>query len=184
MSKIRIESVKICRAVDESPDLSWLGEYSGHDEGHAIDRQERGDAGRGEYRYWNPGPNHCPHNPADWAHVDGAELSKVIAEHGSIEAADAAYVESDYKRCEAYNSGDWCMMGVWAQAEVIVNGTVQRIRSGGLWGIESDSDAAYFRTVAHDELCSLRDTLAELGASKKALADAFHGIEDSEFVDR
>lgn len=185
MTKLRIESVKIVREVDNDPDLSWLGEYSNHDEGYAIDRQERGDAGPGEYRYWNPGPNHVPHDPANWSHVKGEELAKVIAEHGSIAAADAAYVEADYQRCEAYNRGAWCMMGVYAVAEVIVSGTVQRVQSGGLWGIESDSDPSYFAEVAQDELASLRDILAEMGCSKAQLDKALpRKVEAGDIVDR
>jgi len=122
--KNRIESIKLVREVDNDSDFSYLGEYGAKEWPNSIDRQERGECGHNEYRYFTPAMT------------------------------------------------------------VIVNGTIQRIRSGGLWGIESDSEPAYFRTIGHDELCDLRATLAEMGFSKRQLADGFHGIEDSEFVDK
>jgi hypothetical protein len=154
----RIESVKVRREVDADPDLSYLGEYSNHASDNSIDRVERGDAGRGEYRYFTPA-------------MTGAQT-------GNPDSP-----EHDYQRAEAYNRGAWCMVGVWAEAEVIVSGTVQRIRSGGLWGIESDSDASYFEEVAREQLAELADILAEfIGLSRSAIKRAFP--KQVEFSDR
>jgi hypothetical protein len=140
--------------------LSYLGEYSNDSSSPlVIDRKERGEQGRGEFRYFTPA-------------MSGDET-------GNPDSP-----EQDYKRCEAYNRGEWCMMGVWAEAELIVGGTVQRVKSSGLWGIESDSEPAHFRTIASEELSSLRAILAEMGCSKRALTDAFHDVESGEFVDR
>ena len=44
---------------------------------------------------------------------------------------------------ERLNRGDWGYIGVRADAEIIVDGVSQDITSGGLWGVESDSDRAY-----------------------------------------
>lgn len=52
-------------------------------------------------------------------------------------------------------------------------GTVQRIRSPGLWGIESDSDKSYFQEVATEQLAELRGILAEMGFTAKQLDAAF-----------
>jgi hypothetical protein len=141
----RILSVRVKRDVDVDPDLSWLGEYGSTPKGnHTIDRQERGDMGRNEYRYFTP--------------------AMTGDESGNPESP-----EQDYVRMEAYNRGNWAMIGVWAEAEVQTHsdGVVQRIRSGGLWGVESDSDAAYLASVANDELAALGSELEALGFTKR-----------------
>ena len=143
--KNRIESIKLVREVDNDPDLSYLGEYSNDECATSIDRQERGDMGRHEYRYFTPA-------------MTGDET-------GNPESP-----EQDYQRMESYNRGGWCCKGVRAVAEVIVNGTIQHIQSGGLWGIESDSERSYFEEVAAEQLAELADILTELGFSKRAIA--------------
>jgi hypothetical protein len=111
------------KVVDEDPDLSHLGEYAATPAKVHIDRKERGDMGRNEFRYFNLG------------------------------TGDADYIEEDYKRAEAYNRGEWCMMGVcvdihvktktnWAVPPVVGRASV--------WGIESDSEPSYFDEVAND----------------------------------
>src|SRR3990167_5461879 len=108
-SKYRIESVKIEHKLDESPDTSYLGEYGNKATSPAaIDRQERGDAGRGEYRWFNPA-------------MTGEET-------GNPDSP-----EQDYKRMESLNNGQWHHTGIIAKARIISPaGVIQTIRSGGL----------------------------------------------------
>ena len=156
-----IRHVRLIREVDTSPDTSWIGEYTsepGPDD-RTIDREERGDAGRNEYRYF-------------------------IAAMSGEETGNPKSVEEDYRRMELLNRGDWCFFGISAEATVVVGGTIQTIRSGGLWGIESDSGDAYFREVGNEQLSELRDTLTQLGFTEEQLIDAFHGAEDSDWIDR
>ncbi len=202
MSKPQIKSVKIIERYDDHPDLSHLGEYSDTPRDGAIDRVGRG---RNEYRYWNPGPNHYPHNPKSWDHVSENEVDKAIQENlptlkriGPAELVSALgstrlltkltraekilwldrfYVEQDYQRHEAHSRGDWHSVGVIAKAEIVVNGVIQTIRSGGLWGIESDSDPEYFEQVSAEELTNLKTILGSLGFGKRAIAHAFSSIE-------
>ena len=199
--KVRICRVWIRHAVDESPDLSWPGEYGNQDKGCAIDREERGDYSRNEYRYWNPGRD-APHNPADWNHVDNRSVV-VALEHlptdqrdqaaktinwparfdraTAIAYLDQCYVEQNYQRCEAYNRGDWHMIGIIAKAEIVTLGDIcQTIRSGGLWGVESDSGQAYLDEVAQEELAQLRAELGSLGLGKRAIDYAFKNVETVE----
>lgn len=143
----RIDSVKFIKDVDSFPDLSYLGEYSDKAEAVHIDRQERGDMGRGEYRYFNLG------------------------------TGEAEYIEQDYARAEAYNRGDWCMVHVYAEAEIVVNGVCQKIGSGGLGNVESDS-GDYFEQLKKEELDTLRGILLELGFSRYAIRNAFKECED------
>ena len=53
------------------------------------------------------------------------------------------------------------------------SGIVQDITSGGLWGIESDSESSYFDEVAKEEWSELKEELCTLGFSKRALAAAW-----------
>ena len=93
---------------------------------------------------------------------------------------------------ERLNRGDWCYIGIRAEAEVVSGGvqgrtsngspvhTIQQIRSGGLWGIESDLDRSYFEEVQKDELASLKTELLALGFSKRAIATAYKNVEEKE----
>jgi hypothetical protein len=137
MSK-KIIWVRFQREIDTDPDLSYLGKYTSKHEEGAIDRQERGDMGRNEYRYFVPA-------------MTGEET-------GNPDSP-----EQDYQRAEDYNKQGWCMMGVFAAAKIEVNGVCSIIRSGGLWGIESDSEESYFQEVEQEEFAQLEGQLQELG---------------------
>lgn len=92
------------------------------------------------------------------------------------------YVRQDYERMERLNAGDWCFMCVYATAEIQTGSdVVQQIRSGGLWGIESDSERAYFEEVQKDELAQLRAELTGIGFSSRAISSA---IKSAEVVDK
>lgn len=224
----RILKVTIKRMYDESPDTSWLGEYSdkpksdyaidrAHDEdcirffsesnnadeardilssiwthinsGDCADQSELQDGAllpeeksaiqtiddllasfdcscigndwnRREYRYFNP----CHEN---YKGLEPAEIRE--------------YCLQDYARMESLNRGDFCFIGIRAEAQVQLTGDlVQRISSGGLWGIESDSDSAYMDSVEREELSALKTELLALGFSKRAIAVAFKSIEREE----
>lgn len=78
---------------------------------------------------------------------------------------------------ESLHRGDWCYIGITAQAEVVVEGVCQTIHSGGLWGTESDSDKAYLAEIETEQLGELRTQLHALGFSKRAIATACHNVE-------
>lgn len=146
---MKILSIRIIHQTDDNPDLSYLGEYSNNPASVHIDRKERGDMGRFEMRYFNAG------------------------------CGDPDYIEQDYARAEAYNRGEWGMIGISAVADVqFSNGApTQKIRSGGLWGIESDSDTDYFSEVEREELDALRSELLSVGFSKRAVTSAMKNVE-------
>jgi hypothetical protein len=135
---------------------------------------EHGDMGRGEYRYFNPSFNYVDED----GHL-GADYKD--DPNGAAEVRKC--VRQDYERMESLNRGHWCFIGIRAEAEVVNlvvpegpekwHGTVQRISSGGLWSIESDSDDSHFAEVAKDELSNLKDELLAVGFSKRAIATAF-----------
>lgn len=245
----RILSVTIKRMLDESPDTSWLGEYSNQDKSefsidrahaedcatvqpinesaqqilrnaraHIVDLQRletdtqdnpsdewenleeaynlldeladgepecdcggHGDMGRHEYRYFNPSFNYVDKNGKA---TDTPENVR-------------KYTRQDYERMERLNAGNWCFIGIRAEAEIQLTATwdnsvvskvswrtpiapYQTITSGGLWGIESDSDAAYLESVEQEELSDLKAQLLALGFSKRAIATAFKTVERKE----
>ena len=80
-----------------------------------------------------------------------------------VSAAQASkYRKQDQERLATY--GDrWVMVGLWIEVHVNVGGTIQVIRTPGLWGIESDSKESYFRSIARDEYAQLKDILKQMG---------------------
>ena len=146
----RIVRVEFVREVDDSPDLSYLGEYSNSPSGDAvtIDREERGDMGRGEFRYF-------------------------IAGMSPEDTGNPSSVEEDYKRMESMNRGDWCMLFCQARAQISINGVMQRVTSGGLGGVESDSGDDYFDEIKGEQLEELREILKSMGFRAKQIDAAF-----------
>lgn len=92
------------------------------------------------------------------------------------------YIRQDYDRMERLQRGDWYYIGIRAEAEVqLTSDLVQRISSGGLWGIESDSDKSYYAEVQADELASLKTELRAMGFSTRAISQAFKSkLEDTQ----
>jgi hypothetical protein len=139
----RIVRVTFNREPDTDPDLSHLGEYSDRPAEVHIDRRERGDMEHGEYRYFNCG--------------DG----------------DPEYIEADYKRYEAYNRDEWGMLFCVAEAKISINGITQTLTSGGLAGVESDSEESYFREIEDEQLDELREVLQSCGFTTEQIDEAY-----------
>lgn len=130
---------------------------------------------RHEYRYFNPSFNY----------VDKA--GNALPENTPEQVRE--YVRQDYKRMETLNSGWWYFIGIRAEAEIGIEGnepsrryhfegwTFQTITSGGLWGIESDSNQEYFDSVEKEELADLKTQLLALGFGKRAVSTAFKNVE-------
>jgi hypothetical protein len=81
---------------------------------------------------------------------------------------------------ERLKRGDWSFIGVRADAEISIDGIRQDISSGGLYGIESDSDAVCFAETETEELASLRSQLRALGFGTRAISSAFKNVQRSE----
>lgn len=141
---------------------------------YACDCGERGDMGRNEFRYFN----------GLVENYKGEEPENI-----------RKYIRQDYERMESLNAGNWCYIGIRAEASVLLSANTsmspkeraatcshvtQTITSGGLWGIESDSDKSYFAEVEAEELSGLRTELTALGFSRRAIAKAFKDVEHRE----
>jgi hypothetical protein len=72
-------------------------------------------------------------------------------------------------RREAYQRGAFTFVGIRAEAEIVVDGIVQHITSGGLWGVESDAGNPYICEVANEEYNDLRRILKTLGVPTSEL---------------
>jgi hypothetical protein len=84
------------------------------------------------------------------------------------------YIRQDYERLSGLYKGDWAYVGIRAEAEIVAyNCVTQRITSGGLWGIESDSDRAHIEETEQEEFADLKTQLLVLGFSKRAISQAF-----------
>lgn len=191
-TKLKIESVRIEKVADTNPDTSWLGSFTdkaipecfirnGEHAGKLVKdvpADELPDKGR-EFRFFLPGPNHVPHDPKSWAHVADATKAACIAKHGSLEAQDLDYARQDWQRMEALARDDWYFVGIIAKAVITsFHGIEQTIRSGGVWGVESDCGQNNMQELADNELASLREELLALGFKKRQIDYAFRQVSN------
>lgn len=136
-------SFKICiyHEIDDSPDTSYMGEYSHNWETGAIDRKQTRDMERNEYRYFIPSPG-CDTLENIYRRTKGKptkERRKEIAEF-------MRYAMQDYKRIESLNRGDWCFIGIIAK---VCKHNVE-LGSASLWGIESNCDDNYKEEIENE----------------------------------
>ena len=91
------------------------------------------------------------------------ETVRVVVEHDSD--PDTSYLEQEdfEERLAAFQAGEFTFLGVHAEADVTIDGVVQTLTSGGLWGIESDSGDEYIEEVAVQEYEELRKILKTIG---------------------
>lgn len=154
-----VGKIVVMHIAEESPDLSDLGKYSNEPGEFAIENPQ-GDSRH--YLYFN------------------AENVSNMEE-----------AQQNFERMERYEQGDWGMMGIVAEAELMIphksihpTWQIQRISSGGLWGIESDSGESYLKEVEQEELANLKSNLKELGVSErefkraKLMRKKFHEREE------
>jgi hypothetical protein len=156
-SKSHILNVWIEHQIDEDPDFSTLGEYTDTPEIGAFVRDT------GEVITEDTDMDSLPSR--------GREYRFFVPAMTGEETGNPDSPRRDYERMEAYNRGDWHCIGVIAKAEIVVNGVTQTLRSGGLWGVESDAGSDDLAEVGKEELTALRGILANLSAFGKVALD-------------
>lgn len=182
----KIESIKILHTYDDNPDTSFMGEYTDQINDGIIIRKfnefyehlseeqlEQIPDRSGEYRGFKPF-NHIPHDPKNWDHVSKEMKKEVIKKYGSLKKADYSYALADYERMEQLNNGYFSFIGISAEAKVLTsydgkNWLINTLSSGGLWGIESDSDSEYINEVQSEQLAELKDVLIEYGFTEQEI---------------
>lgn len=78
---------------------------------------------------------------------------------------DSSYLDQDEfeDRRKAHKRGEFSFVSARAEADVVIEGVVQTLTSGGLNGIESDSEDEYLTEIAAEEWNSLRNVLKTVG---------------------
>jgi len=142
---------------------------------------------RGSYQYFNPGSVEPFKTDATWipATVTGEKAREEYWRNAMRKNAIA-----NYDRIEQLHNDYFSFIGITAEAEINLMAsigvyansgkpvyTIQHITSGGLWGIESDSDAAYLKEIEDEQLSELRDQLHAIGFSQRAITAAFRNVE-------
>lgn len=197
--KIKALAVRVEVRTDDSPDTSYLGEYTDTPYEGAIDRASAdfcGDIDRRRALIEDI------RDSIDYDDVSAARAAKLgrrierIERTGETEYGPRGrhyrfflpyaggekwqngrnkeyrtYAMQDYKRMEGLNNGDWAIVGIVAKAEILVGDTIQTIHSAGLWGVESDADD-YIQQMAKEQLADLAELLAQVGPGKRAIAHA------------
>ena len=95
---------------------------------------------------------------------DNPDLSFLKQDYAEVknEKERQKYLKQDEDRLVAYDRGDWYMIGIVAEAEVSYpidaqgNRRIEWFKSGGLWGIESDSDEKYIKEVEEEQSDDLK----------------------------
>lgn len=115
-----------------------------------------------------------------------AKIDKVVIKQIYDSDADTSYLDQDefMDRQRAYENGDFFYIGICAEATILTsyNGKdwlINTVSSGGLWGIESDSDESYLESVRMEEEHELRDVLLAFGFSQDEITKA---LDESEMV--
>jgi hypothetical protein len=106
------------------------------------------------------------------AELTGARPIRVVVEHDPD--PDVSYLDQDEfeDRRAQYERGEFDHVGVRAEADVVIEGTVQTLASPGLWGVESDSGEEYVVGVAVEEYEQLRKVLKTIGVPTAQLPEA------------
>jgi len=168
----RILSVTIKHEPDVHPDTSYIGEYSDLPDPYFFDRTEGKMLKTLErdknYEIPEPGREYRFFKPYAGEEEPGTRLY-------------IKYGKQDFDRMEHLEKGNWYFMGITAEARVhLGSDIVQRIHSGGLWGIESDSGEAHIKEAEQGEMGALRDQLKAIGFAEEYIDEAFKSIKEEE----
>jgi len=161
MKKNKLESVEIKLVADDSPDTSFLGEYTDSPDPWAIVRCE------GEYLE-NLGD--------DYELPSKGRVCRFFKPYAGGEKPGSKeyqeYGKQDFKRMEQLNDGEFSFIGIRACANVSYstgqeNRRLDILESGGLWGIESDSGHDYLEQIAREQLDDLKQHLQQFNVATK-----------------
>lgn len=160
MSK-RIDSISIIHDTDCDSGISDLGEYTDDCENGVIVCKFG--------KFWEQ----LTQEELDNVPNKGREFRCFRPANSSEEPIGSEdyckYGLQDYQRVRDLDRGEWCYLGVYATAQIVVGDTVQTIKSPGLWGVESDSGEDYLKLVADEELAALRRILLDLGFTESEI---------------
>jgi hypothetical protein len=103
--------------------------------------------------------------------------NETVAEYGWAKVKQ--WIDEDHCRWEAHGE-TWHDLFLWAEADIVVGGVIQTIRSGGLGGVESDSGADFICQAMRDELAELKGILVNLGFDADTVSSTpFGGLKSA-----
>jgi hypothetical protein len=157
----RIDKITMRHIADSDADTSYLGYYCDELEPGVIVRDLK------EYYERLPEDAEIPERTARFVNrgfkpYAGGEPITSPHYHD--------YVMADFERSEGLMMGTWCYIGIRAEAVVSypldMAGKDRRLEtftSGGVWGVESDSNDDTFEEYEDDQLDDLKQHLAKFG---------------------
>lgn len=110
---------------------------------------------------------------------ESPDLSYLDQYKDAISKEEKAFYVADQKRKNKFYNGEVESLGISAKATIYlpficytgkgkeINYKIQTISSGGLWGIESDSDKSYIKETAEQQLDELKRYLKMLNVKCK-----------------
>ena len=107
-----------------------------------------------EYRYFKPSAGGENEPGGTYTDREGVEHTISVEEW-------TKWAVQDYERAEGLNRGDWCFVGVVVQVDAPACSRCGHVETlyASLWGIESDSEDAYFEEVRDDLISELQREL-------------------------
>lgn len=174
----KIFGITLRHEYDENPDTSMFGKFT--------DKLETGVVVRRFGKFYEQLSEAQLAELANAPH--GREFRGFKPEAGGEKPGTPVFYKygvQEYERMEALARGDFAFIGIIADAEVGVDigrdgWKTDHITSGGLWGIESDSDAAYIKEVEREQLVELAGYLREYGFQQKAIIAAIKSAKRKE----
>jgi hypothetical protein len=165
--KITLGDTKISIVGDCDADTSWLGQYSDTPKPGSIIRET------GEFIEDLPEDEELPQRGREYRFFHPYAAGERI---GSDDYRK--YGKRDYDRMESLNAGQWCFVGVEITTDVIRKRRSDEyplidIARASIWGIESDADRAYMKSVIDDLKSELRVELLQRGATSSQITKSF-----------
>lgn len=160
----KISKITVKHILDEFPDTSFIGEYTDNLEDGVIVREF-------DKFYEDLTEEELENIPSR-----GREFRCFKPYSGGENPGTEDYKKygfQDYQRMEQLNRGHFCFIGIKAEAEILTsqnNGQswlINSFSSGGLWGIESDSDKSYIEDVEKEQIEELFSELKEIGFTEE-----------------
>lgn len=135
MLKKKINKIIINYIPDYDADLDWLGKFASEPGKFAV----KHNGGSREHPYFNA------------ENVENMKEAK-----------------QNYKRIMEFENGHISMYGIKATAEIYTSNDgktwlINKVSSGGLWGLESDNTEGAFKEIEAEQLDELKDVLLALG---------------------
>jgi hypothetical protein len=159
----KIESIKILHDYDDNSDTSFFGECSDVVKPGCIIRSSR------MFIEDLPDDEHLPEKGREYRFFHPSDSGETVGSDNYRK-----YALQNYDRMEQLNNGYFHYIGISAEAKVLTsydgkNWLINTLSSGGLWGIESDSDSEYINEVQSEQLSELKDVLIEYGFTEQEI---------------